>query len=582
MIEELHIRGLGVIEDATLELGDGLTVVTGETGAGKTLLVTALELLLGARASTGLVRRGHRTAVVEAVLRAPEPTAAADRPDDDGDDEDDADAAATADAVRELWDLAEDGLLIVSREIPAEGRSRARVGGRLVPTSLLTALLGPHVEVHGQHEHVRLERPAVQRRLLDGFGDDAHRTALDAYRTAHLAWETARERLRRLTDDAGDRAARLDRLRAEADEIDAAALDVEADGALDRDIDRLANADALRDALDTAHTAAGPSGALDSLGRAVAALRRTPGDDTDVAGLADRLAALSSELSDAVADLATLAGDVEADDARLDALQQRKRDVTRLLRRYGASVEDVLTHRATVARELDELEALTSDAGGIEAEVDAAHQRLVAAGATLTAARRATGERLTTAVGQHLAELGLPHAHLTVDVRPAAAPTPDGLDRVELLLAANPGEPAARLADAASGGERSRVALALEVVLTAAHGRGVLVFDEVDAGIGGTTALAVGEKLARLAGPDGAARQVLCVTHLAQVAAAADDHHRVEKVVVDGRTVTRVERVADDERAAVISRMLGGDATADAGLEHARGLLAAARSGRPG
>lgn len=571
MIEELHIRGLGVIEDATLTLGEGLTVVTGETGAGKTLLVTALELLLGGRASTGLVRRGHDVAVVEAVLRQPDVDAAVDAPSDDADE-----------AVAELWALAEDGALIVSREIPAEGRSRARVGGRLVPTSLLSALLGPHVEVHGQHEHVRLERPSVQRRLLDGFGGPEHAATLAAYRDAHAAWAAALERLRLLTEDADARAARIDRLAAERDEIDAAALDPETDGTLDRDIDRLANADALREALDAAHAAAGPAGALDGLGRAVAALRRTPGDDADLAGLADRLAALSSELSDAVADLAALAGDVEADDARLDALQQRKRDVTRLLRRYGADVADVLAHRAAVVAELDDLEALRSDAGSIEAAVTAAEAELVAVGADLTASRRSTGERLSAAVAAHLAELGLAHARLEVDVRPADAPTPDGLDRVELLLAANPGEPAARLADAASGGERSRVALALEVVLTAEQGRGVLVFDEVDAGIGGSTALAVGEKLARLAGPGGSARQVLCVTHLAQVAAAADAHHLVEKAVVDGRTVTRVQRVEDDDRAHVLSRMLGGEATAEAGLDHARGLLAAARARRDG
>lgn len=571
MIEELHIRGLGVIEDATLTLGEGLTVVTGETGAGKTLLVTALELLLGGRASTGLVRRGHDVAVVEAVLRQPDVDAAVDAPSDDADE-----------AVAELWALAEDGALIVSREIPAEGRSRARVGGRLVPTSLLSALLGPHVEVHGQHEHVRLERPSVQRRLLDGFGGPEHAATLAAYRDAHAAWGAALERLRLLTENADARAARIDRLAAERDEIDAAALDPETDGTLDRDIDRLANADALREALDAAHAAAGPAGALDGLGRAVAALRRTPGDDADLAGLADRLAALSSELSDAVADLAALAGDVEADDARLDALQQRKRDVTRLLRRYGADVADVLAHRAAVVAELDDLEALRSDAGSIEAAVTAAEAELVAVGADLTASRRSTGERLSAAVAAHLAELGLAHARLEVDVRPADAPTPDGLDRVELLLAANPGEPAARLADAASGGERSRVALALEVVLTAEQGRGVLVFDEVDAGIGGSTALAVGEKLARLAGPGGSARQVLCVTHLAQVAAAADAHHLVEKAVVDGRTVTRVQRVEDDDRAHVLSRMLGGEATAEAGLDHARGLLAAARARRDG
>jgi DNA repair protein RecN (Recombination protein N) len=199
----------------------------------------------------------------------------------------------------------------------------------------------------------------------------------------------------------------------------------------------------------------------------------------------------------------------------------------------------------------------------------------------LTASRRAVGEQLCGAVGPHLAALGLEHATLAVELGPVAL-GPEGADRVEILLAANPGEPPARLADAASGGERSRVALALEVVLSADRGRGVLVFDEVDAGIGGSTALAVGEKMARLAEGGSDARQVLCVTHLAQVAAFADAHHVVEKSVRGGRTVTSVRPVAEEERAPVLSRMLGGEATAEAGLEHARGLLVAARARRGG
>ncbi len=569
VIEELHIRSLGVIDETTLTLEPGLTVVTGETGAGKTMIVTALELLLGARASSDLVRSGSDAAVVEAVVRVPDARLTPSAPLGPG--------SETGSAPDDLWDLAEDGVLIVSREIPSSGRSRARVGGRLVPVAALADLLRPHIEVHGQHEHIRLEQPAVQRRLLDVFAGPEHAVLLDTYRDTYRSWSTIRRRRSLLEEDATTRARRLDQLAAERDEIDRAALDVERDPHIDQEIDRLANADALREAVDLAHSSAGPSGALDGLGRAVAALRRAPVTDATLGTLGERLSAVSRELSEVVADLAAFASDIEADDTRLDRLQSRKRELTTLMRRYGASVESVLEHRSAVVAELAEIEALEADAENIEADVQRAAEILTSAGAGLSASRRAAGEVLCSAVDAHLAELGLQHAHLHVRLVDESTPGPEGTDRVELLLAANPGEPPARLSDGASGGERSRVALALEVVLAAGDERGVLVFDEVDAGIGGSTALAVGAKLARLARDANVRRQVLCVTHLAQVAAFADRHHVVEKSVRQGRTATSVRLVDEETRVEELSRMLGGEATAEAGLAHARGLLEAAR-----
>jgi len=587
VIEELHIRSLGVIDSTSLTLGPGLTVVTGETGAGKTMIVTALELLLGARASVDLVRSGSDGAMVEALIRVPERQVPEVSDASDASDVSGAPGASGADEplngdapiddVAALWDLAEDGVLIVSREIPASGRSRARIGGRLVPVATLASLLRPHMEVHGQHEHIRLEQPAVQRRLLDAFAGPDHAEILAAYRQAHQVWSALERRRRLLEGDAAARVRRLEQLTAERDEIDAAALDLERDALIDQDIDRLANADALREAVDIAHAAAGSSGALEGLGRAVAALRRAPGEDAELAGLAERLADCSRELSEVVADLATFAADIEADDSRLDRLQSRKRELTALMRRYGASVEAVLEHRATVVAELDDLASLDADAESIDVDLARAAALVDTCGADLRTSRRAAGARLCEQVGAHLMELGLEHARLEVQVVPETTPGPDGMDRIELLLAANPGEPPARLSDGASGGERSRVALALEVVLASGDDRDVLVFDEVDAGIGGSTALAVGAKLARLARDAHVPRQVLCVTHLAQVAAFADQHHVVEKSVSDGRTVTSVRRVGDSARVDELSRMLGGEATADAGLAHARGLLEAAR-----
>lgn len=570
MIEELHIRALGVIEDVSLRLAPGLTVVTGETGAGKTLLVTALGLLLGGRGSGDLVRAGAEAALVEALVAVPAALTAG-RPD--------ATAGAEAATDGPGWELAEEGVLALVREVPRDGRSRVRVGGRLGTVGTLRDLLGPHVELHGQDEHRRIERPAVQRRLLDRTAGADHAAALTAYATAHARWQEVRRRRELLATDARERTRRREQLRAERDEIAAVGIDPERDGRIDSDLDRLIHADELGAALATAAAELGADGAGDALGRAAAALRRLPAEDRELAALVDRVGALVREASELAADLASVAGDVEADPARLEALQLRKRDLTALMRRFGATPADVLAHHDAVAAELADLEALEADADGLEAAESDALAEVMAAGAVVTAGRTAAAERLEVQVAGHLADLGLGHAALHVEVRPAPGqPGPEGLDEVRFLLAANPGEPAVPLGDGASGGERSRVALALEVALAEVDDAAVLVFDEVDAGVGGTTALAIGEKLARLAGGGPRSRQILCVTHLAQVAAFADVHHVVEKEVRDGRTVTVVREVAEADRVRELSRMLGGEATAEKGLEHAAGLLEAARS----
>jgi DNA repair protein RecN (Recombination protein N) len=571
VIEELHIRGLGVLEDVSLRLAPGLTVVTGETGAGKTLLVTAIGLLLGGRASGDLVRSGADAALVEALVAVPPAGLPTPAGADTGPEEGDGPG----------WELAEDGVLTLVREVPREGRARVRVGGRLATVGTLRDLLGPHVEVHGQDEHRRLERPAVQRALLDRYAGAPQVQALASYRTAHAAWRDVRRRRELLATDVRERARRTEVLRAERDAIAALAIEPDRDDRIDVEIERLADADGLRDLLAQAAADLGPDGAGDRLGRAAGLLRRLPAADEDLAGLAARAAAIVREATELAADLASLAADIEADPVRLEALQLRKRDLTALMRRFGATPAAVLAHHDAVVAELADLEALEADAGGLEAAEAAALAAVRTAGRAVTSGRRAAAERLAGQVAAHLADLGLAHAELRVEVAPAAGePGPDGLDEVALLLAANPGEPAVRLGEGASGGERSRVALAVEVALAEVDDAAVLVFDEVDAGIGGTTALAVGEKLARLATAGPRPRQVLCVTHLAQVAAFADVHHVVEKVVRRGRTVTEVREVGAGERVAELSRMLGGEATADAGLDHASGLLAAAQGRR--
>ncbi|MFA9445153.1 DNA repair protein RecN [Egicoccus sp. AB-alg6-2] len=554
MLDQLHIRGLGVIEDAELRLSPGLTVVTGETGAGKTMVVTALQLLLGARADSGLVRSGASLALAEAVVSPPPPEAAE-------------------------WLGDGDDSLVVAREIPSDGRSRARVGGRLAPVSVLADVLGRHVEVHAQHEHVRLSRPDVQRALLDRFAGDAHARALQDYRAAFDTWKQLAQRRERLQQDARERARDLDRLRFEVDEIDRAELDPAADATLDRDLDLLANAEEVQLAAATAAQALGSDGAGEPVGVALDALRRLHIDDPAHADLVARAAAVAAELTELAIDVRSYGEQAEADPERLAELQDRRALINQLLRKYGPDMPAVLTYAEQARARLLELESEEADADGLDARVADARARLAELAQDVHRGRTLAAERLSEVVDGHLGDLAMPHARFEVEVaHDDGEPGHDGLDRVTFLLAANPGEPARPLAQAASGGERSRVSLAVEVALADVDDARVLVFDEVDAGIGGATALAVGEKLARLArGSDGRPRQVLCVTHLAQLAAYADVHYVVEKGLAAGRTVTSARRVDDDQRATELARMLGGDATAAAGVEHARELLALAR-----
>jgi DNA repair protein RecN (Recombination protein N) len=557
VIEELHIRGLGVIEDATLRLSPGLTVVTGETGAGKTMLVSALELLLGVRADSSLVRTGADLALAEAVVSPPPPEAAE-------------------------WLTEGDDVLVVSREIPADGRSRARIGGRLAPVSALATVLGRHVEVHAQHEHVRLARPEVQRALLDRYAGDPHARTLSAYREAYRTWRDLVDRRDGLHADARERARELDRLEAEVGEIDRAALDPERDGRLDRDLEVLAHADELRRAAAEAAQALGSDGAQEPLGIAVDVLRRLPVDDPTLDELRDRVNSVTAEVAELALDVRAYGDQAEADPERLAELQERKRLLGQLERKYGVDVVAVLAWAEEARERIAELRSRDEDADDLDQRIAAGEQQVRTLADDVRRGRVVASEQLAEVVDGHLADLGMPHGRFTVEIGPTTdeRPGPDGADRVTFLLAPNPGEAARPLGQAASGGERSRVSLAIEVALADVDDVQVLVFDEVDAGIGGATALAVGEKLARLAA--GGGRQVLCVTHLAQLAAFADVHHVVEKGLAGGRTVTTSRHVAEDDRVGELARMLGGDATAQAGRDHARELLGQATARRTG
>ncbi len=550
MLDELHIRGLGVIEEVTLRPAVGLTVVTGETGAGKTMLVTALQLLLGERADASLVRSGAAEATVDARLMPPPP-----------------------EAVAEGWCDADADELVVSREVTAGDagdRSRARIGGRLAPASALEATLGARVEVHAQGEHVRLSRSDVQRALLDRYAGDPHARTLASYRETYEQLATATARLETLTSEARERAREQERLGHEIGEIEAAGLDPERDGDIDAELERLEHAEELALAAAEARQALGEEGAGAPLGLAVAALRRAGGHDAELDDLRDRAETLAVEARDLRTVLRDYAEDVAADPAQLEELRHRRRLIVDLQRKYGDDIEAVLAYARDGRERLAELEQAEEGAAELENRVEELTERLGELATDVRAGRTVAAERLADAVNGHLRDLAMPHATFAVSVAALERPRAHGADQVVFELAANPGEPSRPLAQAASGGERSRVALSVEVALADVDEAEVLVFDEVDAGIGGGTAMIVGEKLARLA-RDG--RQVLCVTHLPQLAAFADVHHVVEKGIRGGRTVTTVREVVDADRAAELARMLSGRPEREVGLAHARELL---------
>jgi DNA repair protein RecN (Recombination protein N) len=572
MLEELRITGLGVIESATLELGPGLTVITGETGAGKTMVVTALGLLLGGRADSGAVRSGSRAARVEGSV-------------------DLGALPAVAAAVEAAGGEVEDAHVLLARNVAAEGRSRAFVGGASVPVSQLAEVTEPLVAVHGQADQHRLLRPRAQRAALDSYAGDSSAALLADYRALHTELVDVERELREVVATARERAREADLLRFGLGEIEAVSPHPGEDDALADEERRLGHADTLRTAAESAREAlSSDDGQPDALAAVAAArtlLDAVRDHDQGAGELADRVAEVTYLLSDVAADVASYAGGLETDPARLAVVSERRAALTALTRKYGETVAEVLAWaEATAGRlaELDDTDDRISRLGDRRTEL---RGRLGPAAAALSRARTEAAERLSSEITGELGLLAMPHAVLDVVVR--QTPSDDGLvvedrclrfgssgvDEVEFLLTANTGSEARPLHKGASGGELSRVMLALEVALAGTSPVPTFVFDEVDSGVGGRAAVEVGRRLARLA----ASAQVVVVTHLPQVAAYADRHVLVEKSS-DGSVTTSGLTVLEPEgRERELSRMLAGMEDSASALAHARELLAAA--GRP-
>jgi DNA repair protein RecN (Recombination protein N) len=578
VLEEVRITSLGVIEDAVLEFSSGLTVVTGETGAGKTMVVTGLGLMFGGRAEPARVRPGAERAIVEGRLRI---------------DPDGQVARQVLEAGGELDD--EGGTLIVSRSVSAEGRSRAFAGGRSVPVSLLTYLADDLVAVHGQADQQQLLRAGRQRQALDRFAGPGLHAVLTDYQRAYQRHREIRAELDQLTRAARERAAEAEDLRRGLAEIERAEPAEGEDGMLLAEEDRLAHADALHAAATTAHEAllgdpaSGSFQAADAvslLAGARQALEAASGHDPALAGLVTRLSEAAYLVSDVAAELASYAQAVDSDPARLAAVQERRAELTRLIRAYGPlaagpgdgapDLSAVLAWAKQASSRLAELEGDDGRLAGLADEEERLAGSVRELAGRLTGLRREAADSFAAGVTAELTALAMPQAQLTVAVTPAGDFGPHGADEVEIRLAAHQGAPMLPLGKGASGGELSRVMLAIEVVFAGADPVPTFVFDEVDAGVGGKAAVEVGRRLARLA----RLAQVIVVTHLPQVAAFADAHLVVERADDGSVTHSGITRVDDAGRLTELSRMLAGLEDSEFGRAHAGELLAAAAAER--
>ncbi|WP_313959356.1 DNA repair protein RecN [Agrococcus jejuensis] len=553
-LEELAIRSLGVIDDAVLELAPGFTAITGETGAGKTMVVQALSLLRGARADAGLIRAGDDRAAVQGVWML--------------------DDATDRELVDDAGGVVEDGELLVARSVSREGRSRAQIGGANVPAASLQSLADSLVAVHGQSDQQRLRGAQAQLAALDRAAGEALAALLVDYR-AHLhAWRDAERELTTITTERDARRREADDLRTELEALEAIDPQPGEDAELDALAHRLEHVESLRAIVAEAHTAITGEDGLDAttlVGTARRLVERGERDDAALATALSLLADAEAAVQEAAAELTRYADTLEAPERPIDEIQERRAALAPVVRRYD-SIEAALEHGRLGALRLVELDADDERTVELEQRIAAERDAADALAARITEVRTASAAELEERVQHELRALAMPDARLRIAVTPGDEHHEHGRDDVAILLAPHPGAEPRPVAKAASGGELSRVMLALEVAL-AADDVPTFVFDEVDAGVGGASAIEIGRRLAALAQH----AQVIVVTHLAQVAAFADRHITVVKATDGSVTASSVHTVRDDARVEELARMLAGTAS-DTALAHAAELLADAHA----
>ncbi|MEK9535890.1 MAG: DNA repair protein RecN [Aquiluna sp.] len=550
MIESLSIRSIGVISSANLELAPGFTALTGETGAGKTMVLTALGLLLGERADSSSVRTGEKQLFVEGRIRS-----------------------ANKELLDRLEELGADvtgGEVIINRSVTSDGRSRAAIGGASVPISTLNEIAEELVTVHGQSDQLRLRSSAKQREALDQFGAEEIAGAKNAYAQLFSQYRELEQRLERMRGSSEADAIRIQRLREQIADIEKVSPEPDELGRIEEQVKRLSNVESLRLSAGTAHDALTADDGLDAgvlLGQARKALE-TSGDSKlqELAAQASEAAAIAADLA---AELTSFLDELDADPAKLEQLMSRKAELVALERRYGNSADQLVELLPSLQAELLDLDSSDEQLEKLEMQFEATSSQLSFAAAQLTELRQKAGEQLAARVTEELSALAMGGSSLEVRVSPLANFEASGLDKVELLLAAHPGAEPRPLGKGASGGELSRIMLAIELVLSSNQVLPTMVFDEVDAGVGGAAAIELGKRLSQLA----QSTQVIVVTHLPQVAAFADHQIRVSKDVSGEITESSVSLLSRQEREGELARMLSGNSTSEVALEHARELL---------
>lgn len=559
MIEEIYIRDLGVIQEARLSFGPGLTVITGETGAGKTMVLSALGLLLGERSDTSSIRRGQDQAFVEGRWLLANNTDT---------------AAQVAERLTEAGAEISAGELIMNRSVSSEGRGRASVSGKAAPINLLSELGEKLVVVHGQSDQIRLKSAVAQREALDQFAGVAN--LLADYQTHFQNWKSSSQQLIEIQSALDSRAKEAQELRASVEELEAADPKPGEDQELTDKANRLTHVEELRIAASSAHEAIssesfdGATDAIGLLGTARRALEQVAAHDPELEKIAESLKQLGYQLNDASAEISSYLDGLDGDSARvLEAIQERRAVLNTLIRKYGPTLQDVISMRETASDRLLELDSSSDQIEKLTQQVEQHHSAMAESAQKLSAARATAAKSLAEQVSAELAALAMAGSTLVVDVVAADDFGPFGKDQVSIQLSSYPGAEPRPLGKGASGGELSRIMLAIEVVLAQSQQAPTFIFDEVDAGVGGAAAIEVGRRLAMLAKQ----AQVIVVTHLAQVAAFANQHLRVLKNSTDEFTATDVVALNKDDRVNELARMLSGMPESDSGRTHAAELL---------
>ena len=555
MLLELTIENIALIDALRIEFAPGFNVLTGETGAGKSIVVDSVNLALGGRADRDIIRTGSERGSVQALF--------------------DISGNSRAQAyAREIGVDAEDGLIAVRRELSRSGRNLCRVSGVIVPLNVLKTLTSMLMDVHGQHEHQALMDPARHMGFLDAFGGEAHAALLDRVAELHAARGRIGAELKKLMNDVSEKERLFDVLSFQAQEIAAAKLKPGEEEKLTKRLSVLENAEKIRNGVETAYGliyqgAGRDASAQEALLRSAEAMEHIASLDERYGQLAGRIRELYYAAQDVGYELQSLMDDMDFEPELLDKIAARLDLIGRLERKYGPSLQEVIAFGESASKRLNELKTSDETIAALKKRYKEADGKLREACAELTEARKALAKRLSEEICRQLADLGMARTRFDVRVEPEPKPLSTGMDRVEFMISPNPGEPLRPLAAIASGGEISRVMLALKVISMDAEGVDSMVFDEIDTGVSGRMAQVVGEKMCLIA----RARQVLCITHLPQIAALGDAHFRVEKVSTEDRTQTLVTRLDREGRVHELSRLVGGGADSESSLSHAGHML---------